>query len=243
MRTALGNTVSIRAVRKRLTVLYERGYVRKREIESERKSIGEPAYYCLDNLGVEYLRQADGYNPVALRNIRHDVRASNRFARHCIGLFNAANELQNHFGGQCQIQTRSTFYGKEDFPNPLPDAYVRIKNANGEISKQFLIEYIDDTKPHRIWKQRLTQLIEYINNGEWFETDNDPALLFVCATARYEQYVKRWLPQIIEDTFAEDAQVFTATVKTVPMAITRVAESETQITDYDPDKPLVWIGY
>jgi len=242
MRTALEDTVSIRAIRKRLTVLCERGYVCKRSAEG----IGQSAYYCLDKLGIEYLRQVDGYNPLALRNIRHDVQASNRFARHCVGVFDAANEIQNHFGSQCHIQTRSSFYGNEDYPNPLPDAYVRVNDANGDINKQFLFEYVDNTKPHRIWKQRIESLVKYLEEGEWCITDKDPALLFICSTARIERYVQHWLPQIIEDNYAEDIQVFTATVESATLAITGIAESKAQVMHPDSDessRPLVWTGY
>jgi hypothetical protein len=218
IRAYLHNKVTDRAVRKRLAVLCTRGYVNKRSS----KEIGKPAYYCLAPGGVKLLRQTNRYSLQALRNIRHDVRSSSRFARDATGVFAAANELRTKFDDDCQILTRSYLYGKEDWPDPLPDAYIIIKDSHDKLRHHFLLECIDDTKPQRIWKQRITRLIEYIDAGEWPEDSGDsnyPALLFVCDTPRLEKFVRRWAHQAYEDALAEDVLVSTATPDTVASAV------------------------
>lgn len=219
MRNALAIRVSRRVMHKRLAVLYKTGYVVKR-VQTNLSSSGNLYdQYCLTVKGVKALKLHGIGSTQALRNMRNDVHASNRFARHAIRIFGVADELHTKLECNVKIMTRSSMYGKEEWPDPLPDAHITLHDASGKLIQQFLLECIDDTKPQRIWQRRVAQLVEYIDTGGWPESDTPPALLFVCSTPRLEKLVQRWAYKAYEDQLAEDVLVATATMDTLAQEI------------------------
>ena len=210
--------ITSRAMRKRLAILHEQKYIDKR-VPTKTSFGNQYSMYCLTLKGISELKVREIGSSAALRNIRKDIQASNRFARHCIGIFGVANELCASYSERCLFLTRTFLYGKEYWPNPLPDAHVIIQDAQGAFRQQYLFEYIDDTKPQRIWKQRINQLIEYLDNGEWPEIGGEPTLLLVCASGRLEQNTRAWVKRALEENYITDMTVLISTTEYVVSTI------------------------
>lgn len=226
---------------KRLALLHSQNYIDKRL--PQKLGFGNQfALYCLTTVGISALKAHGIGSTHALRNIRKDAQASDKFAQQCIGVFTIHNALQVRYKDHLQFLTRSSLYGKTSFPDPLPSAYITITNGKEKIARQFLMEYIDNSKPQKVWQQRLLQLISYIEDGEWEETDTDPAPLFVCASPWLEKRVNQWIRKANADNLVECAQIYVATIASVAAVIAK-AEHDKSPEARDSSRALVWEGY
>lgn len=230
-----------RVMNKRLALLHSLNLIDKR-LPQKLGFDNQYALYCLTATGIKVLRVQGVGNTQALRNLRKDAQASDMFAHHCLGIFTVHNELYVQYKDRLQFLTRSFLYGKETFPNPLPDGFITISEDGDRRDKQLLLEYIDDTKPQKVWQQRILQLIDYIEGGEWEETETDPALLFVCASPWLEKRVNQWIRKADADNLVECTQIYVATIENVAVVITK-AEHEKSPEARDSSRALVWEGY
>lgn len=251
--------ISTQALNKRLRLLHDQGYVAKRE--PDRLSFGsQHVTWCLAANGIAALKEMGVGSPHALRNLRKDVNASDPFAQYCIGIFAVHNELRAAYGQRLTFLTRSFLFGKYLFPDPLPGAYIVIKSGEAMDStdgdggvdesyhtnisqpKQYLLEYVDPGRPQKYWKERFKQLLAYIEDGEWEETDTDPALLFVCATPWLEQRVQGWVRKAYLDNELEYAKVYVTNVQNVAAVLAK-AEHEKSPEANSSSRALKWTGY
>ncbi|MFI5275545.1 MAG: hypothetical protein ACHQT5_01845 [Candidatus Saccharimonadales bacterium] len=211
---------------KRLKVLFDQEYIGRRYDNSYQLQAKFATYFLLPK-GIAVLKeQSSDVKYQVLRNLRNDAHVSERFIRHSINVFSVYACLRAAYINRFQFYTKSHMNGKEDYPEPLPDAHLCFQNVPGMEHTKFLLEFVDGTRPHRIWRQRISRLIEYIDAGEWPESDISPALLFVCETPALEKRVRRWAYQAYEDALAEDVFVATATVDTVAQAVLHAKSPE-----------------
>jgi hypothetical protein len=212
------NKVSRRVMHKRLQVLCNNDYIQKHD----QKQIGiynQHATYCLKPKGVKALIDIGFGKPQALRNIRNDIRASKRFARHSIGIFETVNALKVQFGNHLHLQTRNDFYGDQDLPEVLPDAYVTVADARGRARHQFLLVYVDETKPRRIWSKQISALLDSAYCGEWDEDDTHPDLLLVCATPILRLVMQKFVDDYDEESGLIDLEALVVMPKAVESSI------------------------
>jgi hypothetical protein len=200
---------SRRFMNERLRVLCEQAYIGRRYDSSYKLQAKFATYYLLPN-GIKVLKQQpDKYQPKMLRNIRKDVSASDRFVEHSLNVFTAFARLKLVYGTSFAFDTRSNLSRTEFdyFPEMLPDGYATYKTKSG-IPKHFMIECFDATKPQKILRQRIAQIIDHEYTDGWKDDEQYPEILIVCDTEELKQKAQKWVNKIVEDEAADDMKFY-----------------------------------
>ena len=185
----------------RLKILLDQQYI-GRHFEPEYHLLRKHASYYLLPDGIDALRQIpdNKFDKSILRNIRKDKTASAQFIDHCLGIFNLYCQFQKTHGDKVHFFTKSQLVNKyEYFSEFAPNAYIRLDT--GESEQDFLLEYLQSTKPFFTIMQRLKEYAEYGSSGEWeAETNSDfPKVLLVCDKPILQKRLMKKAATIIDD--------------------------------------------
>lgn len=183
-----GSKISRQYIDVRLRILCEQEYI-GRKYDSTYKLQGRPASYCLLPKGVKLLKQQpDRFNPAVLRNVARDKRedVSDQFIRHSLSIFSIYNQCRRLYGDDLLFITKSNLYGRDTFPQPLPDAYLSLKDDK---TKHLFLESFEETIPLFVIKKRIRYYADYAEDNDLPPTRSFPGILFICDTAKLKQQV------------------------------------------------------
>jgi hypothetical protein len=207
-----------RYTHERVRILIEQEYIGRR-YKSSYRIAGKAARYYLLPKGVEVLkRHPEHFDKGVLRNIRRDVDASDRFARHSVNIFTMYGRLKELYsepsGGNFHFYTRSYMIGEkaEGFPKSLPDAFASFRTSSDHELRHYLIECFDDTMPQSVMKKRIEQLVDHADSGDWTLTKDYPTILLICETDRLQKNVERWARQELEKSWIDKLDIRATTL-------------------------------
>ncbi len=199
-------------VYKRLLILLEQGLVGKRFDGSYRLQ-GKPAAYYLTPDGARKLQETRDIE-VNTKAIYKDKDVSEQFVRYRLELFAIHNKLKAQYGDALKFFTKSNLNREEFdyFPQPLPDAYIRL-GVNGE-EKQFFLDVFRDDQPYFVAVRKLKQYIGYDEEADWSVTEtNLPFVLVVCESSGLVKRVQKRMVKIMNEACSDSEVVFVLTTK------------------------------
>ncbi len=219
----------IQQAQQRLNTLLDKRYIGRR-YNNDDKLLGRYASYFLLPDGIEIIK---GYaDTKALRLMRKDSTASQRFIDHNIAIGDVANELKRIYKDvldEVQFHTKTdTMYisrieyernwdGSDNFeamtdfyPKPLPDGYLDGISVDFEkyTFVGFFVEVWHDSVPFWVYRKRIQNLIEYTDEETWqeyFTGCDTPPFLLVCDNPTLQRRVQRYLRRIY-DSLSHDYQ-------------------------------------
>ena len=181
------------AVYARLTNLAEQGYIGRR-YEPEYRLRGQHAAYYLLSDGARALRRQPredyDYSPRTLHNLHKDKDASDQFVDHSLAVMEACCQLKALYGDRLQFSTKSDLAAVEYFPQPLPDAYLRLEH-DGK-AKQYFLDVHHESQPFFMATRRIKQYAAYANSDLWQITESDlPDILAICDTPTMQKRLQK----------------------------------------------------
>lgn len=213
LKTTQSKNISRQYMNTRLRILCEQEYIGRRYDSSYRLQAKFAQYHLLPK-GIEVLKQhPEHFNKNVLRNTKRDVDASERFARHSINVFAIYTKLKDKYGeisrGSFHFYTKSYMVGEnaEGFSKPLPDAFASYRTLSDHRLKHYLIECFDDTMPQSVMKERIEQLVDHADSGEWSLTEEYPRILLVCETERLQKLAKKWASVELHRAWTNDLRI------------------------------------
>ncbi len=197
-------------VQPRLNWLIGRGLI-GRKYESEFKLAGRPAAYFLMPKGMRALRELrPEIDRAALHAAYKDVDASDDFIRRCLMVADTHLALSTRFGGQFEFFTKSESRPYDYFPQPLPDAYIRIpdETRSDDNPVHFFLEVCQTSRPPFALRSQLKRYVSFAEDGLWPETTGTrlPPVLLLCDTDELAKKLKRTVNALLEDTFEDDLE-------------------------------------
>ncbi len=219
----------VQEAQQRLNTLLAKQYIGRR-YSSDDKLLGRYASYFLLPDGMGLIK---GYaDPKALRLIRKDPAASQRFIDHNIAVGEVSAELKRMLKSvldevafhtktdimyHSRIEYESNWDGSDDFevmidfyPKPMPDGHLQGWPIDYEnvTFVGFLVEVWHETVPFWVYRKRIQYLIEYTDDETWqeyFAGSDTPPFLLVCDTPTLQRRVQRYLRRIY-DSLSHDYQ-------------------------------------
>jgi hypothetical protein len=170
-------------------------------------------------------------DPKALRLMRKDPTASQRFIDHCIAIGDVAAELKRIYKSvlhELSFQTKtdimkmskdnydSNCLGKDgyelmidSFPKPNVDGFIDgwPVDYKSITFPACFVEIWHDSVPFWVYRKRILYLIEYTDDevwGEWFTGSDTPPFLLVCDNPTLQRRVQRYLRRIFISTNEDD---------------------------------------
>ena len=197
----------IQQVQQRLNLLLVRGYIGRNFSKQDRLTGRYASYYLLPK-GMKVLKQAKGYtfNPKVFHNIYKDKTASTRFINHCIGLGDINCNLKRLHGSNLEYFSKNSLIDLDHFPDPRPDAYLRIgaDTKNLEERSEHFLEYCEEIVPFFVYRKRIKQYVEYIEDGLWEEATSRPSpiIRLVAETPVLQRRLQRFIKQYLSNYYS-----------------------------------------
>lgn len=191
-------------VQKRLKVLEDQGYIAKRYDKSY-KLKGKPAAYYLLPKGARALIRLDDREedePINVKRIYKDKDVSEGFIQHCLNLLSAYLALDTLYGNRLDFFTKSDLkYEKYEFyPQPLPDAHIRLKTSEGK--KEFFLDIFEDNQPFFVLIRRIKKYLEYTGSGDWPE-ETLPTILMIVENKSVHKRLRKRLAKELRESYEE----------------------------------------
>ncbi len=190
---------------KRLSILLEQGLIGKR-FDSSYRIQGKPAAYYLTPAGARVLQELrESKDAVNIKAIYKDKTVSEQFVQYSLDLLAIYNRFRTQYGDRLKFFTKVNLNREQFdyFPQPLPDAYIRLRLGGDE--KQFFLDMYYDNQPFFTAVRKIKHYVDYAEEGGWEETDTDlPAILAVCESASLQKRLQKRIMNMDdhETTFA-----------------------------------------
>lgn len=174
----------------------------------------QPAIYYLASLSRHVLKDCNEVSEADLTKVYKESKRSSKFITHCLSLA----DLYIFFDSQKKSTEELHFFTKSGlsnfthFPNPLPDAYMAVKNAS--VTTRHFIEVFDDYTPSFAIRKRIKDYFTYSENGMWQEhtQSNLPKILLICPNERVQKHVYWYTKSLLQKSF-NDGLSFFLTIK------------------------------
>jgi hypothetical protein len=218
LKTTQSKQITRQYMNKRLQILSEQEYIGRRYNKSYKLQAKFAQYYLLPK-GIEVLKKhPEHFKSQILRNIKKDIDASERFARHSINVFTVYTQLKELYGDISgdgfHFYTKNYMVGEraEGFPKPLPDGFISFRPSEDKPVCHYLVECFDDTMPQSAMRKRIEQLVDHADSEEWTLTNEYPGILLVCETERLQKNVERWAKQEVERSWQNSLTIEIVTI-------------------------------
>lgn len=192
---------------RRLEVLADQDFVAKRYFDNYRLLHKPVVYYLLPD-GVrklnEYREQGDEAD---VKGIYRDSTVSERFAMHCVAVFDLYNRLTVQYDDKLEFLAKGDQTGFEDFPKQKPDAYLTLG------TKHYFVDVLDDDDHLLIDASKKTKrYIEYRKSGSWAVMNAPfPEIIFICNSENACLRVQKRCDYLLGKAWIADMTFKTAT--------------------------------
>lgn len=183
--------------------LKDKGYLEIHEFERNTFiSNMKPAIYSLTKLARKKLKNHPKCELEVLDRVYQSKSLSKTFIAKCVFLADVYIDLLSHLEEHetLHFSTRANLRGFAYFPNPLPDAYVAIKNPT--TTKRYFLFLLDVRAPWYIMDRRIRSLMDYTEDNAWDEYGDDPlpTFLIVCPNQTTLKHVNYIICKNLPDT-------------------------------------------
>ena len=199
---------------KRLSILLEQGLIGKR-FDPSFRLLGKPAAYYLTPAGARALQeQRDATKPIInVKAIYKDKTVKDDFVRQCLDTFAVYNRLRVQYGDRLKFFTRANLNHEsfDYFPQPLPDAYFRVRLGGDE--KQYFLDFYYDNQLAIASVKKIKKYVEYAEGGTWDDTGTPlPVILAACESSGLQKQLQRRVAAGMDSSW-NDELIFATTTK------------------------------
>ncbi len=191
-------------VQKRLKILEDQEYIAKRYDKSY-KLKGKPAAYYLLPKGARALIGLDNRDenePINIKRIYRDKDVSEGFIQHSLNILGAYLALSTLHGNKLDFFTKSDLKYEqfEFYPQPLPDAHVRIGTKDSD--RNFFLDIFEDNQPFFVLIRRIKRYLEYAGSGDWPE-EPLPTILIIVENKSVHKRLRKRIAKELRDSYEE----------------------------------------
>jgi hypothetical protein len=201
----------------KLEILVNHGYLGKR-LELRKSVENVTAAYYLTPQGLKYLQALPDHayisQPAFQESYRDKTIVGNGFISHRLNLYRQTQALQKQYP-DLRVFTPRDMSKYRYFPKRLPDAFLSLESDNPEQPHRFFFDIVRDRQPSIDLVHKLTNYIEFFDDGGWEETESElPKLLLLCEWSPSERSIQRTVRKQLS-RLDSNLQVYTSTVTAV----------------------------
>lgn len=197
-----------KAVQKRLKILEEQGLIAKRYDKSY-KLRGKPAAYYLQPHGARLLAQLNpkrkSDDPTNIKRLYRNKDVSESFIEHCLNTLNTYLTLKalNQVDDQLNFIPKIVLNGEdyEDFPHPLPDAYIGLETEKGY--QPFFLDLFEANQPFFVLVRRIKKYLDYADHDEWPFDGNLPIMLIIVTNKSIHKRLRKRIARDLQNADME----------------------------------------
>ena len=155
----------------------------------------KPAVYHLTPKGRKILKKKEGIDITILERVYREKNRSERLRQHCLLLADIYLDLLVLNKNSLHFFTKVDIVNYSNFPQPLPDAYIVIKD------NRYFLEIIDEGIPRFAIRSMINKYIQHEQDGLWEENTDKPfpQVLIVSSNHKTKDWLKRYLKKKVDD--------------------------------------------
>lgn len=181
----------------------------------------KPHVFCLAQRAGHILRKEADINENFLNWLYKEKSKSKAFIDHHLFIVDAyLYFLKNKKkGSKLYFFTKQDLIGYTYFPDPMPDAYIDVKEKDG--NSRYFLDLFDETVPSGVLRYRARYYLEYAADGSWqANTDNAPfpTVLLVLPNERKKKHISFYAKAILEKSFNDEVEIFVTTKDSIKFA-------------------------
>lgn len=193
--------------------LKDKKYIRRHDYKDSFLNRSTPAVYYLGTIGRQYLKNDKNCDIDALNKIyKENTRKESTIAYHLTLVDVYINFLkQKKSEEELGFYTESQLLKYTLFPDPLPSAFISIKNK--EKTNRYFLEVFKDYANTNILRSKVKAYMQYVDEGHWNEFAEGkafPIVLFVCLTENLKKHIAYYAKALFEKEYEEKFQFFVA---------------------------------
>ncbi len=174
----------------------------------------QPFIYCLDTKSGHVLKDNEKFEKTFLSRLYKEKSKERPFINHHLFIatvylfFLSKKEKQSVL----KFFTKQNLKGYQYFPDPLPDAYISVKNEKQ--TKRYFLDLFDPNIPPFVLRNRIKYYLKYFQDGQWQEnTENSPfpLILFVCPNDRLKKHIFMYSKSLLQKSFNNEVKLFLTT--------------------------------
>ena len=194
--------------------LMQKGMLRRNYDRGSFIDNSKPAIYYLGPKSRTILKQTFELDSEDLEYIYQEKRRNNKFIEHCIFLCNVYLYLlsQTEKHEELKFFTKTELKDYEYFPQPLPDAFIVIKEETS--ARRYFLDLFDEYTPPFALRNRVRNYLDYIENSTWDENTDFapfPSILFVCPSENMKRHIQEYAKALFEKTYEDKISLFLTT--------------------------------
>lgn len=214
------NHKSISLINEWLKDLVDKGYIVSSYSRKIRSENTKPATFHLASPARHILKKEKDIEMAALHLIYKEKKMGKKFIDHCLTLADIYLFFKRQQKGNEELKffTKTTLTKFTYFTDPVPDAYIVIKDSQG--TRRYFLDLFDEYTPSFVYRKRIRQYLEYSRIGEWEANTNNsplPQIYFVCPNETARKHVYYYGKSVIEKSF-EEVTLFVTTKDTIKFA-------------------------
>ncbi len=137
----------------------------------------KPASYHLTPTALKLLKDEYGLNEPVLHARYKDRTVGQSFIDNHLSIMNIYLSIRKEHPNEFKMFTKYEIHGRTQFPEQLPDLYLRRNNPHPEKPDEIMIDYIPTNQQKWVTKKRIDQYLELFESSNW-PTEHYPAILF-----------------------------------------------------------------
>jgi len=193
--------------------LKDKKYIKRHEYKDSFLNRSKPAVYYLGNVGRRFLKMDKNCDIDALNKMyKENKRKESTITFHLTLVDIYINFLrQMKENEELGFYTESQLLKYTHFPNPLPSAFISIKNS--EKTKRYFLEVFKEYANSKILRSKVKAYIQYVEEGHWDEFAKGkpfPIVLFVCLNENLKKHVAYFAKALFEKEYEEKFQLYVA---------------------------------
>ena len=157
----------------------------------------KPSIFHLLPKAIKILRKQENYDKLSFKNIYDERKRSNGFIHNSLFIADLYLDTKEINGNpNSQFFTKVELKGYRAFPNPLPEAYIAIKEKNK--TKRYLVLLLEEKAPLYAYRYKIKKYLDFAQEDTWKESTHGasfPSIYIICPDYRRKRFVKRFIEE------------------------------------------------
>ena len=167
----------------------------------DRKKFGKntkPSVFHLLPNAIKVLKKQEDCNRQVLRKVHSEGERSDGFIRNSLFLADIYLNTKEKINGSSNLHfsTKVDLNGYNYFPDPLPDAYMALKEKKK--TNRYFVLLLEDKAPKYALIARIKKYINYIEEDTW-KTNTEglsfPSILVICPDYPKKRFITRFIEE------------------------------------------------
>jgi hypothetical protein len=193
-----------KSIQKRLKILEDQELIAK-HYDKSYKLQGKPAAYYITPAGARMLAKFGDRpddEPLNTKQVYKQKDVSEGFIEHCKHILDVYLGLFAIHGSRLDFFTKSdlNYEQYEYYPQPLPDAHIRLRTSKG--TRNFFLDIFEDKDPFFIMVRRIKRYLKYAESGDWEESS--PTVLLVAPNKTIHKRLRKRIAYELKESYEED---------------------------------------